>query len=83
MILNKRGQGIVEMLLIACVFMIFAAFITKGLKNAQVVAQLVDGPWNIMRGMITNGVWGTPEKTKILHPNYLRRHISFEAEEVR
>lgn len=83
MSLNNRGQGVLEMLLVTVVFLGIAVMVTTGLRNSLLVGRLIDGPWDVMRGMITNGVWGTPEKTKTMHPNYLWRHISFEAEKVR
>lgn len=76
---NNRGQNVIEMVLITVVTLIVATVIMKTIRSEQYVAKLVDGPWEIMAGMIENGVWGTPAKTKIHHPNYLRRHISFKA----
>ena len=80
---NNRGQGVLEMALIAVVMMMVATLVTTGLRNTLIVGKLIDGPWDIMRGMISDGVWGSPPKTKIYHPNYMRRHISLEAEKVR
>lgn len=68
------------MALITATVFIVASLIFKTLRNQDVVSQLVDGPWEIMAGMIENGVWGTPAKTRAVHPNYLGRHISLKGE---
>jgi hypothetical protein len=75
-VLNRSGQGITEMILLTAALLLVAGVIFKALRSQGVVSKLVDGPWEIMAGMIENGVWGTPAKTRAAHPNYLRRHIS-------
>lgn len=79
--MNQRGQGSVEVILMAAALFLFASLIFKTLKNQGFVSQLVDGPWPIMAGMIENGVWGSPARTKPVHPNYLSRHISLQGKE--
>jgi len=77
---SRAGQSTVEMVLLVWALFFVTILIFKTLRNQGVVSQLVDGPWSVMAGMIENGVWGSPAKTKIVHPNYLRRHISMKGE---
>ena len=77
---NNRGQNVIEMVLITGVTLMVAVLVMTTLRKEQIVGKLVDGPWEIMSGMIENGVWGTRQKTVKFHPNYLTRHVSLEAE---
>jgi hypothetical protein len=78
---SNSGQGTVEMVLLTATLVIVASLIFKTMRSQGFVTQLVDGPWSIMSGMIENGVWGSSEKTRNVHPNYLRRHISLIGKE--
>jgi hypothetical protein len=80
-ILSKNsGQILVESILIMAVFLAAAALIAKQIRDRGMMAQLAVGPWSQLTGMIENGTWGGAERTKLQHPNYLRRHISLKGQ---
>ncbi len=81
---NTRGQMSVELVLIMTMF--FAVFIvfTRWVENEEFIENLSINPWNShIAGMIENGVWGTPEQTRLNHPHAAKRHVSREGEAVR
>jgi len=77
---SSSGQVAVEFILLAAVGILVATLIAKTIRQETLLAQMVQGPWQYLTGMIENGVWGTSEKTRLQHPNYLRRHVSLKGQ---
>jgi hypothetical protein len=75
---TPSGQVLIEAILIMTLFLAVGAFVAKQVRDRQLLAQLAVGPWSQLTGMIENGVWGGAQRTKLQHPNYLRRHISLK-----
>lgn len=73
---NERGQMTIEMILIATVLLSITITFTNFMKSNSLVADLVEGPWQPIQGMIEDGVWQSPKKAKQQHPSLRARHSS-------
>lgn len=78
--LNQAGQVSVEYVLIAAVLVAIAFSVKGAIQNSKMLAQFVQGPWDMVSGLIENGVWGGAEKSRALHPGHLSRHRSLKGE---
>lgn len=78
--INQQGQAAIEFVLITLVILSVMGAVSVGLKRMDYISELVNRPWAMLAGMIENGVWETPQKGKDLHPNYLRRGVSFKGD---
>lgn len=68
--INQSGQMVVEMILILTLLFGFTVFVAAQFRQQEYFKAIVSGPWLKLAGMMQNGVWDTPEKSKDLHPNY-------------
>ncbi len=80
---NQKGQMLVEAVLIMVVFMAFTMLTAKYFKDKEFLKQLITGPWVALSGVLQNGVWLSPAKGAISHPNGHTRHITIQGESAR
>ncbi|MDZ4662798.1 MAG: hypothetical protein SGJ18_14390 [Pseudomonadota bacterium] len=74
----------VELVLIMTVMLAVFLVFTRWVESEEFIENLSINPWNSnIAGMIENGVWGTPEQTRINHPHAAKRHVSVRGEPVR
>ncbi|RME18009.1 MAG: hypothetical protein D6797_01280 [Bdellovibrio sp.] len=73
---NQKGQLTVEALLLMVVFLGLSAYIFKEFKDRNAMASLVSSPWQMIDGMVQNGVWAKPEEGYSKHPNHINTHSS-------
>ena len=76
MTLKNKGQLTVEAVLILAMLVALITVGTRALRDNQILADIVESPWNHVAGMIENGVWGPPEQGRSRHPNHITRHGS-------
>lgn len=74
--LSQAGQATMEAVLLTVVVAIVATMISNYARSSGMMADIVEGPWAPMRGMIENGVWVRYNESKAMHPNHLARHQS-------
>jgi hypothetical protein len=79
---SKSGQAVIESILIIVVLMGITLLVARLMKDNNIVADLVSGPWERLDGMIQNGVWLPAERSYGYHPNSYYRTISLEGEVV-
>lgn len=80
---NQKGQMLVEAVLIMVVFMAFTMMTARFFRDKEVLKQLISGPWVALSGVLQNGVWLSPDKGAISHPNGHTRHITIQGESAR
>ncbi len=80
MIKNTSGQIAVEFILISIVIVSMALAISRGLRQSEYFSKMTAGPWSLLTGMIESGVWEKPQIAKTMHPNYLKRHVTFKGD---
>ncbi len=78
--LNSRGQMTIELVLMTIVLVSMAVFISREFRNNELFANLANGPAVKLSGMIENGVWGSVEATRALHPSSAERLSTVEGE---
>lgn len=78
---NQSGQIAVEFILISIIIISAGLAIGRALRQTEFMGSLVGGPWALLTGMIENGVWEKPQVAKTMHPNYLKRQVSFKGDE--
>lgn len=77
---NQQGQSVVEAVLIMVALFGFVTVVSQGLRQNEIIATLVSGPWQNLSGLIQNGAWAPPHQSMHLHPNNHRRHITFRGD---
>ena len=80
---NSSGQASIEMVLMVATVVFVVVTASQLIKQNEIFAQLVSGPWKSFAGLIQNGVLGSPEKTMDMHPNQFSRLASIKGQEVR
>lgn len=78
---NNSGQVLIESILIIIILFVAFVYVSRAFTSEGYLAQLVEGPWKHLDGMIQNGVWETAENSYNSHPNHSRRHISIIGDE--
>lgn len=73
---NQRGQFTMEMILITIVLTSIAILTSRYAQSNALVADIVEGPWRPIQGMIEDGVWQSGDKAKSNHPSMKSRHSS-------
>ncbi len=71
---------ITEAILILVLLMAFTFTMANYFKSEELLKHMVSDPWQSLAGMLQNGVWGSPEKTNVVHPNGHFRHIVIQGE---
>lgn len=79
---NERGQLTIEAILIMTVLLTITISFSKYARDNGLVANLVEGPWLPIQGMIEDGVWQSPKKGKFNHPSQKKRHSSNQGETI-
>ena len=81
---QMTGQMSVELVLIMTMLLAVFLVFTRWVESENFIEKLSIDPWNShIAGMIENGVWGTPEKTRAIHPHEAKRHASVKGESVK
>ncbi|MCB0348218.1 MAG: hypothetical protein KDD37_05250 [Bdellovibrionales bacterium] len=80
MIKNTSGQIAVEFILISIIILSLSLAIGRGLRQSEYLSKMTGGPWALLTGMIENGVWEKPQVAKTMHPNFLKRQVSFKGD---
>jgi hypothetical protein len=75
---NRRGQFVIEAVLLMVLSVGLLMGGLKLLRDAKVVSNLVDGPWERVAGMIESGSWQEPAAAAALHPNQRSRSLSLK-----
>jgi hypothetical protein len=73
---HQAGQASMEAVLIMIIITSLAMKVSSIAKERGFVANIVEGPWSPIRGMIEDGVWEKHTVSKGLHPNNKIRHQS-------
>ena len=74
--MNKRGQIVVESVIMMVVLLGLFLVGTRMLRSSDVIAKLVSGPWVLIAGMVENGQWKPVAQGRLFHPNSIDRHYS-------
>ena len=80
---SQSGQMIIESILIMAILLGVTTMTTRYLRDNETIAQLITGPWDMLAGMIQNGVWAPQDKAKVLHPNFQGRGASLQGSSAR
>jgi high-affinity Fe2+/Pb2+ permease len=81
-LLNQKGQFAIETVLMMIITIGFFMYGTKQLREGKFLAKLISEPWQRVAGMIESGVWDTPEKARLRHPNQINRSLAVKPEEL-
>ena len=79
---SQSGQLTIEAILIMTILTSLSIYTSRFIKSNGLVADLVEGPWKPIQGMIENGVWQSGDKAKEQHPSMKVRHSSNIGEHV-
>ncbi|MES2855668.1 MAG: hypothetical protein V4692_07385 [Bdellovibrionota bacterium] len=79
---HQSGQMTIEAILIMTILMAITVAVSSGIRNQQVLASIVEGPWAATQGMIEDGVWQPVSVSKVAHPSKSSRRRSFIGESV-
>lgn len=72
----NSGQVAIEFVLITVVMVSFAVFIFGEVRKRNVFPQMVDGPSELLRGMVESGSWRPAKQARDNHPSMLNRKVS-------
>lgn len=78
---GQLGQMTIEMILLTVVLVALAISATKALQDKQIVASLIGKPWQVVRGMIEDGVWQKQGASKANNPGLIKRHVTAEGDQ--
>ncbi len=73
---NQRGQMVVEGILLMMVLVAVVMALRTTIKSSAMFQTLTQAPWRVLSGMITSGVWKSPQDAIAYHPNQEQRHSS-------
>jgi hypothetical protein len=73
---NQRGQIMVEVVLLAVIFVAIAMAVSEKFKKSAVLSNLVEGPWAYIDGMAQHGYWGPARVARAHDPNFAPRRSS-------
>lgn len=73
---NQIGQASLEAVLMMILSLAIAISASHYLRDQGVLANLVEGPWLPLKGMIEDGVWIKAPLSKSQHPNHKKRQQS-------
>ena len=78
---NSNGQMTIEMILLIVIFFGLTMFVSKYMRDKQLVAAVAKGPWEYVRGMTEYGVWRPYDRgtSSIYHPSGQDRKASIKA----
>ena len=75
---NRKGQFLIENVLMMIVTIGFLIFATKSLREGKYLAKLISEPWLKVSGMIEAGVWEAPKTAQSKHPNQINRSLALD-----
>ncbi|MNL29155.1 hypothetical protein D3C87_1508300 [compost metagenome] len=75
---NRKGQVLIENVLMMIVTIGFLLWATKYLREEKYLAKLISEPWQRIAGMIESGVWEPPKAAQAKHPNQLNRSLALD-----
>ena len=76
---NERGQFALEAVLLMTVMMAVVLAGTKVIRDNNLLANLVESPWERTAGMVETGIWGPASNNKKNIPyNYSRFYTPVE-----
>ena len=75
---NSKGQFAIEAVLLMVITVGLFAAATTQLREKQILAKLIEGPWKKVAGMIETGVWEDPKTSQSKHPNQANRGVTFD-----
>ena len=78
--LGQIGQMTIEMILLTVVLVGLAISATKALQDRQIVASMIGKPWQVVQGMIEDGVWQKQGASKANNPGLIKRHVTAEGD---
>ena len=79
--MNKKGQAVLEAVLLAVVLVIVFQGLSVFLKRSDFVQNIIGEPWKYLSNSIHYGVWTkNPNEGKAKHPNHTGRHVSLEGD---
>jgi len=70
---NQKGQFVFEAILLMIVAMSISLFVIRSFRENQVLATIVETPWDRTSGMIEAGVWATPAEARSKIPYQTNR----------
>lgn len=70
---SQSGQAVIESVLLIFVIVSLVMLVKNGLGSKEVVKKIFYSPWNNIAGMAENGVWGSANENRSLHPGTFRR----------
>ena len=78
--MGQLGQMTIEMILLTVVLVGLAISATKALQDKQIVASMIGKPWQVVQGMIEDGVWQKQGASKANNPGLIKRHVTAEGD---
>lgn len=75
---NHKGQFVIESVLLMVILVVGFMAAVNQLRENQVLAKLVGGPWARVAGMIESGVWMEPGPARQKHPNQIDRSLAVD-----
>ena len=77
---NNKGQMVIEMILIFTVILAIVTALRTTMRDSEVIQTMVQGPWQVLSGMMMAGNWNPPDQAVLEHPAIHTRHGSVEGE---
>ena len=67
----QKGQLAIEMVLIIVTLLALALFVSREIRNRNLIGKLISGPWKQISGVMATGNWKDPEEAmeSNLHPH--------------
>lgn len=68
---SQTGQLAIEAVLIVVLLLSLSLFVTKYMRDNQVVSKMVAGPWKRLSGMMATGNWAPEDQAfgQVMHPH--------------
>lgn len=79
---SQSGQMTIEAILIMTILTAVSISLSRYFQNQGLLADVVEGPWKPIQGMIEDGVWASGDKAKSQHPSHFSRHSSNAGEDI-
>jgi hypothetical protein len=66
---DSKGQFAIEAVLLLTISLMGFMALIKGVKDQGLIENIFTKPWVKISGMIENGAWGDPNRTRSVHPH--------------
>jgi hypothetical protein len=80
---NQQGQQVLEAILLMTVFLAMAMAMSQAFQKKQLLANMLSGPWDSVRGLTESGVWAPSAAARANHPNHIKRRNTVTGDEVK